>query len=94
MNMKIASCKLCCWRCLTPADAALMIQLGAEGRLCRFRYFQVRSPVKRASAIVKSCDQLPKSSNPWLQISEDLGEAMVGNNENEIQILMAEQENR
>ncbi|MBZ5796739.1 hypothetical protein K8353_42505, partial [Burkholderia contaminans] len=73
----------------TPADAALMMQLGAEGVFVGSGIFKSGDPVKRASAIVKAVTNF---RNPQIlaQISEDLGEAMVGINENEIQILMAE----
>ena len=73
----------------TPADAALMMQLGAEGVFVGSGIFKSGDPVKRASAIVKA---VTNYQNPQIlaQISEDLGEAMVGINENEIQILMAE----
>ena len=73
----------------TPADAALMMQLGAEGVFVGSGIFKSGDPVKRASAIVKA---VTNYRNPKIlaEISEDLGEAMVGINENEIQILMAE----
>ena len=69
--------------------AALMMQLGAEGVFVGSGIFKSGDPVKRASAIVKA---VTNYQNPQIlaQISEDLGEAMVGINENEIQILMAE----
>ena len=73
----------------TPADAALMMQLGAEGVFVGSGIFKSGDPVKRAAAIVKA---VTNYQNPQIlaQISEDLGEPMVGINENEIQILMAE----
>ena len=73
----------------TPADAALMMQLGAEGVFVGSGIFKSGDPVKRAAAIVKA---VTNYQNPQIlaQISEDLGESMVGINENEIQILMAE----
>ena len=73
----------------TPADAALMMQLGAEGVFVGSGIFKSGDPVKRAAAIVKA---VTNYQNPQIlaQISEDLGEAMVGINENEIQILMSE----
>ena len=66
-----------------------MMQLGAEGVFVGSGIFKSGDPVKRASAIVKA---VTNYHNPQIlaQISEDLGEAMVGINENEIQILMAE----
>jgi pyridoxal 5'-phosphate synthase pdxS subunit len=73
----------------TPADAALMMQLGAEGVFVGSGIFKSGDPVKRAQAIVKA---VKNYNNPEIltEISEDLGEAMVGINEEEIQILMAE----
>jgi pyridoxal 5'-phosphate synthase, synthase subunit pdx1 len=73
----------------TPADAALMMQLGAEGVFVGSGIFKSGDPKKRAAAIVKAVTnyQDPKC---LAELSEDLGEAMVGINENEIQLLMAE----
>ena len=73
----------------TPADAALMMQLGAEGVFVGSGIFKRGNPAKRAAAIVKAVTnyQDPKC---LAELSEDLGEAMVGINENEIQLLMAE----
>ena len=73
----------------TPADAALMMQLGAEGVFVGSGIFKSGDPAKRAAAIVKAVTnyQDPKC---LAELSEDLGEAMVGINENEIQLLMAE----
>ena len=73
----------------TPADAALMMQLGAEGEFVGSGIFKSGDPAKRAAAIVKAVTnyQDPKC---LAELSEDLGEAMVGINENEIQLLMAE----
>lgn len=73
----------------TPADAALMMQLGAEGVFVGSGIFKSGNPEKRARAIVKA---VTNYDNPKIlaQLSEDLGEAMVGINESEIQILMAE----
>ena len=73
----------------TPADAALMMQLGAEGVFVGSGIFKSGNPAKRAAAIVKAVTnyQDPKC---LAELSEDLGEAMVGINENEIQLLMAE----
>ena len=73
----------------TPADAALMMQLGAEGVFVGSGIFKSGDPVKRAQAIVKA---VTNYNDPKIlaEISEDLGEAMVGINENEIQLLMAE----
>ncbi len=72
----------------TPADAALMMQLGAEGVFVGSGIFKSGDPVKRAKAIV---DAVANYNNPSVlaELSEDLGEAMVGINEDEIKILMA-----
>jgi pyridoxal 5'-phosphate synthase pdxS subunit len=73
----------------TPADAALMMQLGAEGVFVGSGIFKSGDPAKRAQAIVKAVTNF---NDPAIlaAISEDLGEAMVGINEHEIQLLMAE----
>lgn len=73
----------------TPADAALMMQLGAEGVFVGSGIFKSGNPAKRAAAIVKA---VTNYSDPGIlaEISEDLGEAMVGINEQEIALLMAE----
>lgn len=73
----------------TPADAALMMQLGAEGVFVGSGIFKSGDPVKRAAAIVKAVTNYndPKA---LAALSEDLGEAMVGINEHEIEVLMAE----
>ena len=73
----------------TPADAALMMQLGAEGVFVGSGIFKSGNPEKRASAIVQALTNY-KDAKLLAAISEDLGEAMVGINENEIAILMAE----
>lgn len=73
----------------TPADAALMMQLGAEGVFVGSGIFKSGNPEKRASAIVQAVTNY-KDARLLAAISEDLGEAMVGINENEIAILMAE----
>ena len=73
----------------TPADAALMMQLGAEGVFVGSGIFKSGNPEKRASAIVQAVTNF-KDAKLLAAISEDLGEAMVGINENEIAILMAE----
>ena len=72
-----------------PPDAALMMQLGAEGVFVGSGIFKSGDPVKRASAIVKAVTNF-KDSKMLAELSEDLGEAMVGINENEINLLMAE----
>lgn len=73
----------------TPADAALMMQLGAEGVFVGSGIFKSGNPKKRAEAMVKA---VTNYNNPLMlaEISEDLGEAMVGINEQEIALLMAE----
>lgn len=73
----------------TPADAALMMQLGAEGVFVGSGIFKSGNPEKRAAAIVKAVTNYNNPKN-LAELSEDLGEAMVGINENEIKILMAE----
>lgn len=73
----------------TPADAALMMQLGAEGVFVGSGIFKSGNPEKRAQAIVKA---VTNYNDPAIlaEVSADLGEAMVGINENEIKLLMAE----
>ena len=73
----------------TPADAALMMQLGAEGAFVGSGIFKSGDPAKRAQAIVKAVTNY-KDAKIIAELSEDLGEAMVGINESEIQLLMAE----
>lgn len=73
----------------TPADAALMMQLGAEGVFVGSGIFKSGNPEKRATAIVQSVTNY-KDADLIARLSEDLGEAMVGINEDEISILMAE----
>ena len=73
----------------TPADAALMMQLGAEGVFVGSGIFKSGNPAKRAQAIVKAVANYTDSKLIAV-LSEDLGEAMVGINEQEIELLMAE----
>lgn len=73
----------------TPADAALMMQLGAEGVFVGSGIFKSGDPVKRASAIVKAVTNY-NDPKVLAELSEDLGEAMVGINKDEIELLMAE----
>ena len=73
----------------TPADAALMMQLGAEGVFVGSGIFKSGDPKKRAEAIVKAVTNFDRP-DILAQVSEDLGEAMVGINKDEIEILMAE----
>jgi pyridoxal 5'-phosphate synthase pdxS subunit len=73
----------------TPADAALMMQLGAEGVFVGSGIFKSGEPEKRAAAIVKA---VTNYDDPALlaELSKNLGEAMVGINKNEIQLIMEE----
>ena len=73
----------------TPADAALMMQLGAEGVFVGSGIFKSGDPVKRAKAIVQAVTNF-NDPKKLAELSEDLGEAMVGINEHEIEVLMAE----
>lgn len=73
----------------TPADAALMMQLGAEGVFVGSGIFKSGNPAKRAAAIVKAVANY-NDFKLLAELSEDLGEAMVGINEEEISLLMAE----
>ena len=73
----------------TPADAALMIQLGAEGVFVGSGIFKSGDPAKRAAAIVKAVTNFT-DAKLIAELSEDLGEAMVGINESEIKIIMEE----
>ena len=73
----------------TPADAALMMQLGAEGVFVGSGIFKSGNPKKRAEAIVKSVTNYT-DAKMIAELSKDLGEAMVGINEQEIELLMAE----
>ena len=73
----------------TPADAALMMQLGAEGVFVGSGIFKSGNPAKRARAIVQAVTNYT-DARMLAALSEDLGEAMIGINEQEIQLLMAE----
>lgn len=73
----------------TPADAALMMQLGAEGVFVGSGIFKSGDPVKRAAAIVQAVTNY-NDPKRLAELSENLGEAMVGINEHEIEVLMAE----
>ena len=73
----------------TPADAALMMQLGAEGVFVGSGIFKSGNPAKRAAAIVQAVTNY-QDVKLLAELSEDLGEAMVGINEQEIELLMAE----
>lgn len=73
----------------TPADAALMMQLGAEGVFVGSGIFKSGNPARRAAAIVKAVTNY-NDAKLLAELSEDLGEAMVGINEDEIELLMAE----
>lgn len=76
----------------TPADAALMMQLGAEGVFVGSGIFKSGDPKKRAAAIVKAVTNY-NDAKMIAELSEDLGEAMVGINEDEISLLMAKRGN-
>ena len=73
----------------TPADASLMMQLGAEGVFVGSGIFKSGNPAKRANAIVKAVTNFT-DAKMVAELSEDLGDAMVGINEQEIELLMAE----
>ena len=73
----------------TPADVALMMQLGAEGVFVGSGIFKSGNPKKRAAAIVKAVTNF-NDAKILAELSEDLGDAMVGINEQEIELLMAE----
>ena len=73
----------------TPADAALMMQLGAEGVFVGSGIFKSGNPDKRANAIVKAVANY-NDAELIANLSENLGEAMIGINEQEIKLLMAE----
>ena len=73
----------------TPADAALMMQLGAEGVFVGSGIFKSGDPARRAAAIVQAVANYD-DAQLIADLSEDLGEAMVGVNEQEIALLMAE----
>ena len=73
----------------TPADAALMMQLGAEGVFVGSGIFKSGNPRKRAAAIVKAVTNF-RDAKMIAELSTDLGEAMVGINEQEIELLMAQ----
>ena len=73
----------------TPADAALMMQLGAEGVFVGSGIFKSGNPAKRAAAIVQAVTNY-NDARLLAGLSEDLGEAMVGINDQEIELLMAE----
>lgn len=73
----------------TPADAALMMQLGAEGVFVGSGIFKSGDPAKRASAIVQAVTNFT-DAKLIAELSEDLGDAMVGINANEIKIIMEE----
>jgi len=73
----------------TPADAALMMQLGAEGVFVGSGIFKSGDPIKRANAIVKAVTNF-KDAKLIAELSKNLGEAMVGINESEISLIMSE----
>lgn len=73
----------------TPADASLMMQLGADGVFVGSGIFKSGNPAKRAASIVKAVSNF-KDAELLAEVSEDLGEAMVGINESEIELLMSQ----
>jgi pyridoxal 5'-phosphate synthase pdxS subunit len=75
--------------CATPADAVLMMELGAEGVFVGSGIFRSGDPAKRAAAIVKAVSNW-KDANVLAQVSSGLGKAMVGINADEIKVIMAE----
>ena len=89
MNGKLPVVNFAAGGVATPADAALMMQLGAEGVFVGSGIFKSGNPERRASAIVKAVTNF-SDAKLLAEISEDLGEAMVGINEDEISVLMAE----
>lgn len=89
LNKKLPVVNFAAGGVATPADAALMMQLGAEGVFVGSGIFKSGNPAKRAEAIVKA---VTNYNNPKIlaELSSDLGEAMVGINEDEIKLLMAQ----
>ncbi len=88
-NVKLPVVNFAAGGVATPADAALMMQLGAEGVFVGSGIFKSGNPAKRAAAIVKAVTNYQDAAL-IASLSEDLGEAMVGINEHEIELLMAE----
>ena len=88
-NGKLPVVNFAAGRVATPADAALMMQLGAEGVFVGSGIFKSGNPAKRAAAIVKAVTNYT-DAKMIAELSADLGEAMVGINEQEIELLMAE----
>lgn len=88
-NKKLSVVNFAAGGVATPADAALMMQLGAEGVFVGSGIFKSGNPKKRAAAIVKAVTNFT-DAKLIAELSEDLGEAMVGINEDEIALLMAE----
>ena len=87
-NHRLPGVKVAAGGVATPADAALMMQLGAEGVFVGSGIFKSGNPKKRAQAIVKAVTNY-NDYEMLAELSEDLGEAMVGINEQEIELLMA-----
>ena len=88
-NKKLAVVNFAAGGVATPADAALMMQLGAEGVFVGSGIFKSGDPAKRANAIVKAVTNY-QDAKLIAELSEDLGEAMVGINENKIKLIMEE----
>ena len=89
LNKKLPVVNFAAGGVATPADAALMMQLGAEGVFVGSGIFKSGDPAKRAAAIVKAVTNF-RDAKLIARLSEDLGEAMVGINENEIKLIMEE----
>lgn len=89
LNKKLPVVNFAAGGVATPADAALMMQLGAEGVFVGSGIFKSGDPVKRAGAIVKAVTNY-KDAGLIAKLSEDLGEAMVGINADEIKLIMEE----
>lgn len=88
-NVKLPVVNFAAGGVATPADAALMMQLGAEGVFVGSGIFKSGNPAKRAAAIVQAVTNFTDAKR-IAELSKDLGEAMVGINEQEIELLMAE----
>lgn len=89
LNKKLPVVNFAAGGVATPADAALMMQLGAEGVFVGSGIFKSGDPARRAAAIVKAVTNF-RDAKLIAKLSEDLGEAMVGINENEIKLIMEE----
>lgn len=88
-NGKLPVCNFSAGGIATPADAAMMMQLGAEGVFVGSGIFKSGDPIKRAKSIVEAVNDF-KNPNVIAKVSENLGEAMVGLNEDEVKVIMAQ----